>query len=92
MFQKTIKSENLSFWLFTIFVFFFSAIGEAQSNLRLELEKETQKKVSLAITEFVFKGDGSDVKGLGKEAKGILEKDLNLSELFSLLAKPVFEE
>ena len=92
MFQKIIKSENASFWFLTLCVLFFSEIGEAQTSMRLELEKETQKKVSLAITEFVFKGDGSDVKGLGKEAKSILEKDLNLSELFSLLAKPVFEE
>ena len=92
MFQKTIKLENSSFWSLTLFVFFFSGVGEAQTSMKLELEKETQKKVSLAITEFVFKGDGSDIKGLGREAKSILEKDLNLSELFSLVAKPVFEE
>ncbi|MBT5471235.1 MAG: Tol-Pal system beta propeller repeat protein TolB [Nitrospina sp.] len=60
--------------------------------MRLDLEKETQKKVSLAITDFVFKGNGSDIRGMGKEAKSILGKDLALSELFSLLRKPVFEE
>ena len=69
MFQKTIKLENSSFWFLTFFVFFFSGVGEAQTSMKLELEKETQKKVSLAITEFVLKGDGSDIKGLGKEAK-----------------------
>ncbi|HIJ50584.1 MAG TPA: Tol-Pal system beta propeller repeat protein TolB [Nitrospinae bacterium] len=56
------------------------------------MEKATQKKVSLAITDFVLKGDGSDVRGMGKEARSILENDLRLSELFSPLRKPVFEE
>ena len=56
------------------------------------MEKATQKKVSLAITDFVFKEGGSDVRGMGKEARSILEKDLRLSELFSPLRKPVFEE
>jgi len=56
------------------------------------MEKATQKKVSLAITDFVFKGGGSDARGMGKEARSILEKDLLLSELFSPLRKTVFEE
>lgn len=56
------------------------------------MEKATQKKVPLAITEFVFKGGGSDARGMGKEARSILEKDLRLSELFFPLRKPVFEE
>ncbi len=56
------------------------------------MEKATQRKVSLAITDFVFKGGGSDARGMGKEARSILEKDLLLSELFSFLRKPVFEK
>ena len=72
--------------------FFFCVQAEAQLGLRLDVEKETQKKVALAITDFVFKGDGSDIQGIGKEAKGILRKDLVLSELFSPLQKPVYEE
>ena len=54
--------------------------------------EDAQKKVPLAITEFVFKGYGTDSTGLGKEARSILEKDLRLSGLFSPLRKPVFEE
>ena len=56
------------------------------------MEKATQKKVSLAITDFVLKGGVSDARGMGKEARSIMEKDFRLSELFSLLGKPVFEE
>ena len=37
------------------------------------IEKENQKKVALAITDFVFKGDASDIRGMGKEAKSILD-------------------
>ncbi|MZG52992.1 MAG: Tol-Pal system beta propeller repeat protein TolB [Nitrospinae bacterium] len=92
MFPKTIKSGYLTFWFFISFVFFFPIKGETGPRMRLDLEKETQRKVSLAITDFVFKGGGSDIRGMGKEAKRILEKDLVLSELFSLLTRPVFEE
>ena len=75
-----------------ILAFFFCVKAEAEPRVRLDLEKATQQKVSLAITDFVFKGGGSDARGLGKEARSILEKDLLLSELFSPLRKPVFEE
>ncbi|MZH05787.1 MAG: hypothetical protein F3743_10370, partial [Nitrospinae bacterium] len=91
MFPKTIKSGYLTFWFFISFVFFFPIKGETGPRMRLDLEKETQRKVSLAITDFVFKGGGSDIRGMGKEAKRILEKDLVLSELFSLLTRPVFD-
>ncbi len=92
MFLKTTKTGYLFFWVFIALVFFVSTKVEAEPRVRLDLEKETQKKVSLAITDFVFKGGGSDIRGMGIEAKSILEKDLLLSELFSPLRKPVFEE
>ena len=92
MFLKTSREGYLSAWVFVILVFFFCVKVEAKPRVRLDMEKATQKKVSLAITDFVFKGDGSDVRGMGKEARSILEKDLRLSELFSPLRKPVFEE
>ena len=92
MFLKTSKEGYLSAWVFVVLVFFFCVKVEAQPLLRLDVEKTTQKKVSLAITDFVFKGGGMDSRGIGKEARSILEKDLRLSELFSPLRKPVFEE
>jgi len=89
---KINKAEYTFFWILTSFVFFFCVKAEAQLGMRLDVKKETQKKVALAITDFVFKGNESDIQEIGKEAKGILKKDLILSELFSPLAKPVYEE
>jgi len=92
MFLNTNKTGYLFSWVFIALTFFFCAEAQADSQVRLDLEKETRKKVTLAITDFVFKGGGSDIRGMGKEAKDILEKDLRLSELFSPLSKAVFEE
>ena len=92
MFLKTSRKDYLFAWVFVALVFSFCVKVEAQPQVRLDVEKTTQKKVSLAITDFVFKGGGTDSRGIGKEARSILEKDLRLSELFSLLRKPVFEE
>ena len=87
-----IKTEYFFAWVFITLVCFFSVKVEAAPGVQLNLEKETQEKVSLAITDFVFDGTGSDIRGLGKEARRILEQDLTYSELFSLLGKPVFEQ
>jgi TolB protein len=92
MFLKTSRKGHLVAWIFVILVVFCCVEVGAAPQVRLDLEKETQKKVALAITEFVFKGGGSDARGMGKEARSILEKDLLLSELFTPLRKPVFEE
>ena len=92
MYLKTNRAGFTFFWFLIALGFFFCVKAEAQLGMRLDVEKETQKKVALAITDFVFKGDGSDIQGIGKEAKGILKKDLVLSELFSPLQKPVYEE
>mgnify|MGYP001602814550 FL=1 len=89
---KTSRKDYLFAWVFVVLVFSFCVKVEAQPQVRLDVEKETQQKVSLAITDFVFKGGGTDSRGIGKEARSILEKDLRLSELFSPLSKPVFEE
>ncbi len=89
---KTNRTNQLFTWVFIALFFLIPPNASAAPEVRLDLEKETQKKVSIAITDFTFKGGGSDSRGMGKEAKSILEKDLALSELFSLLRKPVFEE
>ena len=87
-----IKTGYFYTWVFITLVCFFTVKVEAEPGVRLNLEKETQEKVSLAITDFIFNGAGSDIRGLGKEARRILEQDLTYSELFSLLRKPVFEQ
>ena len=92
MYLKTNRAGFTFFWFLIALGFFFCVKAEAQLGMRLDVEKETQKKVALAITDFVFKGEGSDIHGLGKEAKGILRKDLILSELFSPLPKPIYAE
>jgi TolB protein len=92
MFLKKSRKDYLFAWVFVTLVFFFCVKVEAQPEVRLNVEKTTQKKVSLAITDFVFKGAGIDSLGIGKEARSILEKDLRLSELFSPLSKPLYKE
>ena len=87
-----IKAEYFFAWVFITLIYFFPVKVEAEPGVQLNLEKETQEKVSLAITDFIFNGAGSDIRGLGKEARRILEQDLTYSELFSLLGKPVFEQ
>ena len=66
--------------------------GFAEPRIRIDLERETQIKVTLAITDFVLKDSVADLMGIGKEAKKILEKDLMLSKWFFFLQKPVFED
>ena len=54
----------------------FEGVAEA---FRWDTEKDSEGNV----TDFIFNGAGSDIRGLGKEARRILEKDLIYSELFS---------
>jgi len=91
MFLKTIKSSfNLS--LIMMFLFLLARNGMAETQVDIDLERETRKKVALAITDFVMPDSGADILGIGKEAKKILQKDLMLSGLFSLLPEQIFEE
>jgi len=91
MFLKTIKSSfNLS--LIMMVLFLLARNGMAETQVDIDLERETRKKVALAITDFVMPDSGADILGIGKEAKKILQKDLMLSGLFSLLPEQIFEE
>ena len=60
-----IKKGYFFTWIFIILVCFFTVKVEAGPGVQLNLEKETQEKVSLAITDFIFNGSGSDIRGLG---------------------------
>ncbi len=92
MFPKTSKSGFYLSLILTVLVLLQARAGLAAPQIRIDLERETRKKVAVAITDFVVKGPGADVLGLGKEAKKILKKDLMLSEWFSPLQEQVFEE
>lgn len=82
--------------IFTIGIVFwlgFSPAGFAeQPNVRLEMQQETRQDVTIAVPEFAVKKDGEDRAGLRSEAKGILENDLRLSELFKLVTPAVYED
>ena len=90
MFLKTSKSGFYLSLVLMVFVLLQARAGSADPKVRIDLELATQKKVTLAIADFVVKG--VDVMGIAKEAKRILKKDLILSEWFSPLQEPVFEE
>jgi len=90
MFQKTSKSGFYLPLVLMVFVLLQARAGSADPPVRIGLELATQKKVTLAIADFVVKG--VDVMGIAKEAKKILKKDLMLSEWFSPLQETVFEE
>jgi len=92
MFPKTNKSGFYFSLTLMVLLLLQTHAGFAAPRIRIDLERETQKKVVLAITDFVLKDSIADFIGIGKEAKKILEKDLILSEWFSSLRKPVFEE
>ena len=64
----------------------------AEPKIRIDLQKETRKKVNIAIPEFVLESKYEDPDGLGKESQAILENDLKLSEYFDLIDPEVFKE
>jgi len=90
MFQKTSKFGFYLPLVLMVFVLLQARAGSADPPVRIGLELATQKKVTLAIADFVVKG--VDIMGIAKEAKKILKRDLMLSEWFSPLEEPVFEE
>jgi TolB protein len=92
MFLKTDKPGFFIPLIVMVLVLLQVRTVSAAPQVRIELERETRKKVTLAITDFVVKGSGADALGIGKEAKKILQKDLMLSEWFSPLQEQVFEE
>jgi TolB protein len=92
MFLKTNKNcFNLAL-TFMALMLLQAGTGFAEPRVRIDVERETQKKVTVAITDFVLKDSGADIMGIGKEAKKILENDLLLSEWFTSLQQTKFEE
>jgi len=71
---------------------FPSSVFAQDSEIRIEIERETRKKVNIAIPEFVLEANYEDPSGLGKESRKILENDLKLSEQFDLIDPSVYKE
>ena len=62
------------------------------SNVRIEMERATYKEVRVAIDPVCAREKGiGDPKGLGMEARKILENDLRLTEMFVQLESEVYE-
>ena len=75
MFPKTNRAGfNLSLFLMVLVLLPVRAVL-ADPRVRIDLERETHKKVVVAVTDFVLDDSIADFMGIGNEAKKILEKD-----------------
>ena len=70
----------------------FPATVFAEPKIRIKLEKETRKKVNIAIPDFVLAAKYEDPEGLGRESRSILQNDLKLSEHFVLIDQDIYKE
>ncbi len=70
----------------------FPAVVLAEPKIRIDLQRETRKKVNIAIPEFGLAEKYEDPEGLGEEARDILQNDLQLSEHFTLIDKDVYKD
>ena len=68
-----------------------SELLAADPGIRIEMERATRKEVRVAVTQFVLGKDSADPRGLGLEAREILENDLRLSEMFVQIAPEIYE-
>jgi len=84
MFLKKIKVSRQLFFLVMVSCLMCPIeLLAVDSNVRIEMERATHKEVRVAVTKFIL-GEGiGDPKGLGMEAREILENDLRLTEMFA---------
>ena len=80
--------------ILTVFIWLqiFPAMVFAEPKIRIELEKETRKKVNIAIPEFSLEEKYEDPEALGREASSILQNDLKLSEHFVVIDQDVYKD
>ena len=69
----------------------FAPFAYSESEIFVELSKETRSEVNVAVTHFVSTGQGAD-KDFAEKSRSILENDLRLFELFVPVATPVFSD
>lgn len=91
MFPKKNKILRPLFFLIVVLCLFYPIeLLAVDSNVRIEMERATSKEVKIALTQFVL-GEGiGDPKGLGVEARKVLENDLRLTEMFVQLKPDVY--
>ena len=91
MFPKKNKILRPLFFLIVVLCLFYPLeLLAVDSNVRIEMERATSKEVKIALTQFVL-GEGiGDPKGLGMEARKVLENDLRLTEMFVQLKPEVY--
>lgn len=68
------------------------SLEAASEEYQLDLTKETQEKVVIAIPGFSHAGNQTDPNNLGGQAQSILENDLLLSEFFSPVKGESYED
>ena len=91
MFPKKSKILRSLFFLIVVLCLCYPIeLLAVDSNVRIEMERATSKEVKIALTQFVL-GEGiGDPKGLGMEARKVLENDLRLTEMFVQLKADVY--
>lgn len=77
---------------FLLWCFVHPSLVMGETNVRIELEKETHQKVRIAVKKFVLADNHEDPRGLGEESRKILVNDLKLSEQFIVLRPKVYAE
>ena len=82
---------QLLFLTLVLYIVWPSELLATDPSIRIEMERATSEKVRVAITQFELGKNSSDSKGLGLEARKILEADLEFSELFMKITPEVFE-
>ncbi len=91
MFPKKNKNLRPLFFLIVVLCLVYPIeLLAVDSSVRIEMERATSKEVRIALTQFVL-GEGiGDPKGLGMEARKVLENDLRLTEMFVQLEPEVY--
>jgi TolB protein len=91
MFPKKNKNLRPLFFLVVVFCLVYPIeLLAVDSNVRIEMERATSKEVRIALTQFVLGKGVDDPKGLGVEARKVLENDLRLTEMFVQVKPDVY--
>ena len=91
MFPKKNKILRPLFFLIVVLCLFYPIeLLAVDSNVRIEMERATSKEVKIALTQFVLGEGVDDPKGLGVEARKVLENDLRLAEMFVQVKPDVY--
>lgn len=68
----------------------FPAAAVGQSDVRIDISRQTRKEITIAVVNFVSADSEAHPAAKGKEGRGILENDLNLSGEFELANENIY--